>query len=138
MSTAIRASYSPVQEGMNRYDGILAYWIIVFAVIEGLTVGLTSIWFAIGSLAAMIAAGFNLSLPFQIVIFFVVSAVALFFTRPLAKKYLTPVKSRTNADRVIGKNGIVTEKDRQSGCDRQGFGGRRNMDRPFRGKRADR
>jgi membrane protein implicated in regulation of membrane protease activity len=91
---------------------LTGFWligIIVFAVIEGLTVGLTSIWFAIGSVAAMIAAALGAGLPVQVVLFFAVSAVTLLFTRPLAKKYLSPKKTRTNADRVIGKTGIVTE-----------------------------
>lgn len=89
--------------------GFWLFGIIVFAVIEGVTVGLTSIWFAIGSLAAMIAAALGAGLPLQIVLFFAVSAITLLFTRPLAKKYLAPKKVRTNADRVIGKTGIVTE-----------------------------
>ena len=83
--------------------------IILFAILEGITVGLTSIWFAIGALAAMIVTSFGAGLPLQIIVFLVVSAGTLLFTRPLAKKYLSPQKIRTNADRVIGKTGIVTE-----------------------------
>ena len=90
-----------------------AFWIaamVLFLVVEALTVGLASIWFAVGSLAAMICAMLNAAVWLQIIVFLVVSAAALYFTRPLAKKYINGRKQPTNADMIIGKECKVTEK----------------------------
>lgn len=50
-----------------------AVWIgliVIFLVIEGLTAGLVTIWFAVGALAALIAAMFHAPLWLQLVWFF--------------------------------------------------------------------
>ena len=70
---------------------------------------LVSIWFAIGSLAAMIAAALNAQLWLQIVLFAVISVGLLIATWPLVKKVLTPKIEKTNVDSVIGSRGYVTE-----------------------------
>lgn len=82
---------------------------VVFLVVEAATAGLTCIWFAIGSLAALIAALFDAQLCLQIVWFLVISFVTLYFTRPLVKKYVNSRSQPTNADMVIGKEALVTE-----------------------------
>lgn len=64
--------------------------LIVFAVGEAITVGLTSVWFAVGALGALIAAGFGAALWLQVVVFLALSGVTLLLVRPLAKKFLTP------------------------------------------------
>lgn len=84
--------------------------LILFAVGEGISVGLTSVWFAAGSLVALIAALLGWSLWIQIVLFIVVSLLCLLAVRPLAKKYLSPQIQATNADRVIGAEARVTEE----------------------------
>lgn len=83
--------------------------LIVFTVGEGLTVGLTAIWFAGGSLAALICALIGGPLWLQITLFIVVSALCLLAIRPLAQKYLNSKVEPTNADRVIGTEALVTE-----------------------------
>ena len=86
------------------------FWLIaliVFAVGEALTVGLTSIWFAIGALGALLVSKGPVAL--QIVVFLVLSGLSLLLVRPLAKKLLAPRYIRTNADQVIGKTAVVTE-----------------------------
>lgn len=83
--------------------------IVLFLIVEGATVSLASIWFAIGSAAALIAALLHAPLWLQIVLFIVVSVAALVLTRPLAKKYINGKTQATNADRVIGADGYVTE-----------------------------
>ena len=83
--------------------------IIVFLVVEALTAGLASIWFAIGALAALISALFNAPIWLQIVWFFVVSIVALIATRPLVKRFVNSKSQPTNADMLLGTEGIVTE-----------------------------
>lgn len=89
------------------------FWLaalIVFAIAEAATVQLVSIWFACGSLAALIAAAFHAELWLQIVLFLVVSAVTLILTRPILKKSMAKTYRPTNADRVIGKPCYVTEE----------------------------
>ena len=84
--------------------------IVVFTLAEIVTVGLTSIWFAGGALAALIAAGLGLNLVVQIVLFLAVSLILLYFTRPWAMKYLKPHLVKTNYEVNIGKNVCLTEK----------------------------
>ncbi len=89
------------------------YWIIAFVVlliVEAVTLGLTTIWFAGGALVAFILATFNAPLWLQLVVFFVVSIVLLVLTRPIIKKYFNARKFRTNYDGIIGKVAKVTEK----------------------------
>ena len=83
--------------------------IIAFLGLEAVTLGLTSVWFAIGSLAALLSATFDAPPWLQMLCFVLVSALALAATRPLAKKYLNDQCEPTNADRVIGAHGVVTE-----------------------------
>lgn len=83
---------------------------IILLVIEGLVPGLVSIWFAAGALVAMVAALFGAPLWLQIVWFLVVSIALLALTRPLAKKYVNSRTMPTNADRIIGKDCVVTEE----------------------------
>lgn len=84
--------------------------VIALGVVEAVTVGLVSVWFALGALAALISSLFGGPLWLQIVLFIVVSALALIITRPLVKKYFNKESHKpTNADMVIGKEAQVTE-----------------------------
>ncbi len=83
--------------------------IILFAAIEIATVGLTSIWFAGGALAALLCYALGLGVAWQIVVFFAVSLVLLFFTRPWAMKYLKPHLIKTNYEEAVDKNVCITE-----------------------------
>ena len=88
------------------------FWLaafIVFAIGEAVTVGLVSVWFAVGALAAMFATAFGAGLWLQIAVFLGVSALALALFKPLSGKFLRPKLSATNADRVIGASALVTE-----------------------------
>lgn len=82
---------------------------VVFLAIEAITVGLASIWFAVGALVAWICALLGAPIWLQIVVFIVVTAAALYFTRPIAKKYINAKVIPTNADVNIGKECRVTE-----------------------------
>ena len=93
-------------------DMIKLVWLaglILFGVGEAVTVGLTCIWFAAGSLAALLVALLGGALWLQILLFLVVSLVCLALLRPLARKYLKPGYQPTNADRVIGREAVVTQ-----------------------------
>jgi len=88
------------------------FWIIamvVFLVIEAVTVGIVSVWFAIGALFAMVTAMLGANLWVQITVFLIVSAIALYFTRPLVKKFVNNKVEPTNADMLIGKECRVVE-----------------------------
>lgn len=83
--------------------------LLLFGVGEAVSVGLTSIWFAAGALAALIAALLGAPLWLQIALFLIVSLLCLLAVRPLARKYLNTKTQPTNADRVIGAEAMVTE-----------------------------
>ena len=87
-------------------------WLIIlvlFGIGEAVTVGLTSIWFALGALGALIVSQLGLGFWPQIITFIVLSALSMLLVRPFAKKFLRPGYSPTNADRVIGAEGVVTQ-----------------------------
>ncbi|MCG8540888.1 MAG: NfeD family protein [Clostridia bacterium] len=83
---------------------------MVFAVIEAFTLGIATIWFAIGALFAMLAAMIGVGLIGQIFIFLIASSVLIYFTRPLAKKYLKIGNTKTNVNSIVGLVGLVTKK----------------------------
>ena len=89
--------------------GIWFGLLILFGILEAVTVSVVSIWFMAGSLAAILAALCGASLPVQIVLFLAVSVALLACLRPLVRKYVSPKITATNADRVIGKTAVVTE-----------------------------
>ena len=84
--------------------------IAVFLIIEAVTAGLASIWFVLGSAAALISALFGAPVWLQLVWFVLISAATLYFTRPLVKKYINTRTVATNSDKLIGMEGIVTER----------------------------
>ena len=83
---------------------------VVLLIVEAMVPGLISIWFAIGALAALISALFHAPLWLQLVWFFAISILTLVLTRPFVKKYVNSRVTPTNADVVIGKDAVVTEK----------------------------
>ena len=103
------------------------FWLVVLVVlviIELLTMGLTTVWVAGGALVATIAALLHAPLFLQIILFLVVSAVLLFFTRPLAVKYFNKDRIRTNAESLVGRQAIViSEIDNLQGIGQVNVGG---------------
>lgn len=82
---------------------------VLFAVVEIITVQLTTVWFAAGAFVSMLLAVCGVkSLTAQICVFVLVSAVALVATRPLVKKFINRKAQPTNADMAIGKTAVVT------------------------------
>ena len=84
--------------------------LVLFTLGEAVSVGLTSIWFAAGSLAALICALVEGPWPLQIALFLAVSTLTLLAFRPLAQKYFNGKVEHTNADRVIGSVATVIEE----------------------------
>lgn len=92
--------------------GVSVFWLVlmvIFLILEAVTVGLVSIWFAAGGLAALIVSFFTPNLWVQVVAFLVVSLLSMLVLRPLTRKYIHPKQTPTNADRVIGAEAMVTE-----------------------------
>ena len=89
-----------------------AFWLVllvIFLAAEAATVTLVSLWFAAGSLAAMIVSLLSGSLGLQVFVFLTVSVVMLCALRPLVRRHLKPKIVPTNIDSVIGAQGYVTE-----------------------------
>lgn len=89
------------------------FWLValvVFIGVEIVTMGLTTIWFAGGALAAVIATGFGAPFIVQIVLCLIVSVVFLYFTRPVAVRYFNKDRIRTNAESLVGKQAIVVSE----------------------------
>lgn len=89
------------------------YWLIAVAIlllIEILTLGLTTIWFAGGALIAFFIALAGGSLYLQLIIFILVSFVLLLFTRPIALRYFNNNRAKTNLDALLGREGRVLEE----------------------------
>lgn len=92
---------------------MLETWFIIFLVllfIELITINLVSIWFAIGSLGAIVTTFATDNITIQVLIFIVVSIISLLITKPFVKKIRTRKIIPTNLDRVIGKTGVVTKE----------------------------
>ena len=81
---------------------------VLFLVVEAGTVSLTSVWFAVGSLAALVVSLLNGKLWLQVTLFLAVSVILLLTLRPLVRKFITPRIQRTNVDGMVEKQGIVT------------------------------
>ena len=88
------------------------YWLAIFVIlliIEIVTMGLTTIWFAGGALAAMAAGLIGFGTGIQILVFLVVSILLLVLTRPIAVRYFNQERQKTNAESLIGQQALVLE-----------------------------
>lgn len=87
-------------------DNYMLYvWLGVFVValiVEGVTTELVSIWFAVGALVAL-PFGFIKEFWVSIIVFVLVSTIALIFTRPIVKRITQRKERKTNVDDIIGK-----------------------------------
>lgn len=83
---------------------------LLLLIVEAATVQMVCIWFCVGALFAVFAALLGASVGVQVLIFVVVSGLALAFTRKFVKNVLKVKKVPTNADRVVGEIGIVLEE----------------------------
>lgn len=95
---------------MNMMAIIWGAVLVLMLVVEAVSVQLTSIWFAAGALASLIMALIKPQwYAAQVVLFIVVSALSLITVRPLVKKHMKARFQPTNADKCLGKEGVVTE-----------------------------
>ena len=92
-------------------DMVLIFWMVILIlciVIEVLTLGLTTIWFAAGALGALFAALLYAPIFVQVILFLLVSLTLLFFTRPIAVKYFNRDRVKPNVESMVGRQAIVT------------------------------
>ena len=75
--------------------------LVALLALEAATVGLVSLWFAVGSLCALLTSFFVGNIWVQFAVFLAVSFLCLVIIRPLARKYADPRRESTNADRVV-------------------------------------
>lgn len=102
-------------------------WLIImvfFLIFEAITMGLTTIWFAVGAFVAMLLALFDVPLIAQIAAFLVVSVASLVFVYPIVKNKFKIGKEKTNFEALEGKTGVVVEKiDNTAGTGQVKVGG---------------
>lgn len=84
--------------------------VIVLVIIEAITAELVTIWFAGGAVLALVLSVLGAPFWAQTGTFAAVSLVLLFLTRPLIKKYMKKGAGENGLDRMIGKQGLVTEQ----------------------------
>ena len=88
-------------------------WLIIVAVmliIEIFTMGLTTIWFSLGAVAAAIASGLEAPIWLQIVLFSVVSVLVMILVRPFAVKVINKERIKTNIEEIVGEKAVVIEE----------------------------
>ena len=81
---------------------------ICLAILEMATVNLVSIWYIISGILTMIVSLFTDNIVIQLAVFVIGGTILLILTKKSINKIL-PKKTRTNLDRIIGMEGIVTE-----------------------------
>ena len=94
---------------MNWAEIVWFVLLLIFLIVEAACpIHLVSIWFAAGSLMAMVVSFFGGPLWLQIAVFLAVSCLLLALLWPFIKKFLRPKLEKTNVDAVIGTKGVVT------------------------------
>ncbi len=83
--------------------------VILLTLAECMTVGLTTIWFVISALVALLVSLLIDNFVLQFGIFVILGVILLITTRPLLLQFLKTKEEKTNFDRIIGMEGIVTE-----------------------------
>lgn len=84
--------------------------IILLVIVEAMSVNLTTIWFVVSGLIALLLSFLIDSFIIEFAVFTVLGLILLITTRPILTKILKQHKESTNLDRVIGMKGIVTEE----------------------------
>lgn len=110
--------------------------LILAIVVELISLGLTTIWFAGGALVALGIAALGGPIWLQIVLFLMVSIALLAFTRPIAVKYFNRERVRTNVESLVGRQAIViSEIDNLQGIGQVSVGGQEWSARSYEERR---
>ncbi len=84
--------------------------VIVLGFIELFTVNLVTIWFVASGIVALVLSYFDVPVPIQVTVFVILGIILLFTTKKPLEKMLNKTKQKTNVDRVLDMEGIVTEE----------------------------
>ena len=88
------------------------FWLVLFVlllIVEIMTMGLTTIWFAGGALIAFLINFLEVDAWIQVVVFLLVSILLLVLTRPIAMKFFNQDRQKTNVDSIVGQKALVIE-----------------------------
>ena len=88
--------------------------VIILSVIEIATISLVSIWFVASGIVVMILSFVIHNVAIQSTIFTLLGIVLLLLTRPIVAKLKAKDDAKTNLDRIIGADAIVTESITQN------------------------
>lgn len=95
------------------FEYMWAIWLGVFVImiiVEASTVELVSMFFALGSLVALIISFIpGVEWWIQLIVFVVISGASLLGLRPLIKKYFSREKRNTNVDEFVGKKVTIVD-----------------------------
>lgn len=83
--------------------------VLLLSIIEVITVGLTTVWFIISGLIALILSILFDNILLEMAVFVLGGTILLFTTRPIVLKYIKPKSIPLNIDRIIGMEGIAQE-----------------------------
>ena len=81
---------------------------VIFLIVEAMTVTMVSLWFAAGAVVALLLSLLHLQIWLQVVLFFLVSGVLLACLRPLVRRHVAPKIVPTNVDAIVGTRCMVT------------------------------
>lgn len=80
---------------------------VIMAVVEALTTSLVTVWFVFGALASFLVSLLHTPLWIQLIVFLVVSLIALIAFRPLAIK--TRSAKKAEEPTIVGTEALVSE-----------------------------
>lgn len=83
--------------------------VILLSIVEVMTINLTTIWYVVSGIFAIILSFFIDNFLIQLGVFVIVGTILLITTRPILNKFINTKKESTNFDRIIGMSGIVVE-----------------------------
>ena len=84
--------------------------VIILGLIELFTINLVTIWFVASGIVALILSYFDVPTIVQVATFVILGIILLFTTKKPLEKMLNKTKQKTNVDRVLDMEGIVTEE----------------------------
>lgn len=88
-------------------------WLIVIVLLvflEVSTINLVCVWFILSGLVSLILSFFLDSFYIQFAVFVILGLVLMILTRPILVKKFARKNVKTNSDRVLGMEGVVTEE----------------------------
>ncbi len=84
--------------------------VILLAILEAMTINLVSIWFIASGLVSLFLSFVIDSFCILFIIFVALGLLLMIITRPILLKKFARKDVKTNLDRVIGMEGLVTEE----------------------------